>query len=57
MLQDLHVLLPVSMVRGAISSVSGQLAGDRSDPDGGESHSLNVVQLLFLLDRKFLEMC
>ena len=33
------------MVRRAIASVPGQLFGDRGDPDCGESHSLNVIQL------------
>lgn len=40
-----QILLPVAVVRGSFAGVLGQLAGDGGDPDGSESHSLDVVQL------------
>lgn len=40
-----HLLLPVSVVCFAISSVLRELLCDGGDPNGSESHALNVIQL------------
>lgn len=41
-----HILLPVTMVCVAVTGITSNLACDWSNPDGSETHTLDVVQLL-----------
>lgn len=42
---NLHILLPVAMIRCPISRILRQLFGDGGNPNSSESHSLDIVEL------------
>ena len=45
----IHVLLPISMVGGTVARAFVELFSDRGDPDGSESHPLDVIELTALV--------
>lgn len=57
--QDIHILLPISMVGFAVASVLGELFCNRSNPDSSESHSLDIVQLatISVMDIRWSQGC